>query len=61
MADKLNSKIPDGPLAEKWTKHKSEIHLVSPNNKRKLEICEKKNNFWHFQLMSINQFRKFVF
>ena len=38
MADKLNSKIPDGPLAEKWTKHKSEIHLVSPNNKRKLEI-----------------------
>ena len=38
MADKLISKIPDGPLAEKWTKHKSEIHLVSPNNKRKLEI-----------------------
>ena len=38
MADKLISKIPDGPLAEKWTKRKSEIHLVSPNNKRKLEI-----------------------
>ena len=38
MADKLVSKIPDGPLAEKWTKRKSEIHLVSPNNKRKLEI-----------------------
>ena len=38
MADKLISKIPDGPLAEKWTKHKSEIHLVSPNNKRKLDI-----------------------
>ena len=29
MAEKLNSKIPDGPLAEKWTKRKSEIHLVS--------------------------------
>ena len=38
MADKLISKIPDGPLSEKWTKRKSEIHLVSPNNKRKLEI-----------------------
>src|SRR5574344_2962934 len=38
MADKLLSKIPDGPLAEKWTKHKSEIHLVSQNNKRKLDI-----------------------
>lgn len=39
MADKkLISKIPDGPLAEKWTKRKSEIRLVSPNNKRKLEI-----------------------
>ena len=38
MADKLISKIPDGPLAEKWTRRKSEIRLVSPNNKRKLEI-----------------------
>lgn len=38
MADKLISKIPDGPLSEKWTKRKSEIRLVSPNNKRKLEI-----------------------
>ena len=38
MADKLISKIPDGPLAEKWTKRKSELHLVSPNNRRKLEV-----------------------
>ena len=38
MADKFTSKIPEGPLAQKWTKRKSEIHLVSPNNKRKLEI-----------------------
>ena len=38
MADKLISKIPDGPLEKKWTKRKSEIHLVSPNNKRKLDI-----------------------
>ena len=38
MPDKLISKIPAGPLAEKWTKRKSEISLVSPNNKRKLNI-----------------------
>jgi len=33
-----NSKIPEGPLAEKWSKHKASIKVVSPNNKRKLEI-----------------------
>ena len=39
MADtKLISKIPDGPLAEKWSKRKAEIRIVSPNNKRKLEV-----------------------
>lgn len=38
MADKLISKVPDGPLAEKWTKRKSELRLVNPNNRRKLEI-----------------------
>ena len=38
MSDKLNSKIPEGPLEKKWTRRKSEIRLVSPNNKRKLEI-----------------------
>ena len=34
----LNSKIPEGPLAEKWNKHKASIKVVSPANKRKLEI-----------------------
>ncbi|PID89412.1 MAG: succinate dehydrogenase flavoprotein subunit [Bacteroidia bacterium] len=34
----LNSKIPDGPLAEKWSKHKAAIKVVSPANKRKLDI-----------------------
>jgi succinate dehydrogenase / fumarate reductase flavoprotein subunit len=34
----LNSKIPEGPLAEKWSKHKGAIKVVSPANKRKLEI-----------------------
>ncbi len=38
MDDKLISKVPEGPLAEKWTKHKANIRVVSPANKRKLEI-----------------------
>jgi succinate dehydrogenase / fumarate reductase flavoprotein subunit len=35
---KLESKIPSGPLAQKWTKHKAEIKLVNPANKRKYEV-----------------------
>lgn len=35
---KLESKIPDGPLTEKWTKHKFNLKLVNPANKRKYEI-----------------------
>ena len=35
---KLESKVPEGPLAEKWTKHKSKINLVSPANKRSIDI-----------------------
>ena len=34
----LNSKIPEGPLAEKWTKHKFNIKLVNPANKRKYDV-----------------------
>ncbi|MBL9195231.1 MAG: fumarate reductase/succinate dehydrogenase flavoprotein subunit [Opitutaceae bacterium] len=35
---KLDSKIPSGPLADKWRKHKTEIKLVNPANKRKYEV-----------------------
>jgi succinate dehydrogenase / fumarate reductase flavoprotein subunit len=35
---KLDSKIPEGPLADKWTKHKFDLKLVNPANKRKYEI-----------------------
>lgn len=35
---KLESKIPEGPLAEKWTKHKFNMKLVNPANKRKYEV-----------------------
>ncbi len=34
----LDSKVPSGPLADKWRKHKTEIKLVNPSNKRKYEV-----------------------
>src|ERR1700759_2049077 len=34
----LDAKIPKGPLAEKWSKHKFNLKLVNPANKRKFEI-----------------------
>jgi len=35
---KLDAKIPAGPLAEKWTKHKFNLKLVNPANKRKYDV-----------------------
>ncbi|UII20953.1 fumarate reductase/succinate dehydrogenase flavoprotein subunit [Fulvivirga ligni] len=35
---KLDSKIPEGPIGEKWSKHKFNIKLVNPANKRKYDI-----------------------
>ncbi len=34
----LDSKIPEGPLAEKWNRHKFNIKLVNPANKRKYDV-----------------------
>ena len=34
----LNPKIPKGSLSEKWTNHKSKINLVSPANKRQIDV-----------------------
>ena len=34
----LESKIPKGPLSDKWTNHKSKINLVSPANKRAIDV-----------------------
>ncbi|MDR0429022.1 MAG: fumarate reductase/succinate dehydrogenase flavoprotein subunit [Tannerellaceae bacterium] len=34
----INSKIPKGPLAEKWTNYKAHQKLVNPANKRRLDI-----------------------
>src|SRR6266700_1550590 len=38
MIGPLDSKIPDGPLANKWTNHKDHSRLISPSNRRKFEI-----------------------
>lgn len=35
---KLDAKIPEGPLAEKWTRYKETMNLVAPNVKRNLEV-----------------------
>lgn len=34
----LNSKIPGGPLSQKWSRYKDHQNLVNPSNKRKLDI-----------------------
>ncbi len=35
---KLESKVPEGPLADKWTRYKAEQRLVNPKNKTKLDV-----------------------
>ena len=35
---KLDSKIPEGPVAQKWTNYKNHINLVNPANKRNIDI-----------------------
>jgi succinate dehydrogenase / fumarate reductase, flavoprotein subunit len=34
----IDSKIPEGPMNEKWTNHKFAMKLVNPNNKRKFDV-----------------------
>ena len=34
----LDSKIPDGPIDKKWEKHKFNLKLVNPANKRKYKV-----------------------
>jgi len=35
---KLDARIPEGPIENKWTKHKAEIRLVNPANKRHIDV-----------------------
>jgi succinate dehydrogenase / fumarate reductase flavoprotein subunit len=34
----LNSRVPEGPIKDKWTNHKNKIDLVNPANKRHIDI-----------------------
>ncbi len=34
----LNSKVPEGPIKDKWTNHKNHINLVNPANKRNIDV-----------------------
>lgn len=38
MSYKLQAHIPEGPLADKWTRHKAAIRMVGPANKKKLTV-----------------------
>ena len=35
---KLDAKIPAGPLADKWSRHRNHIKLINPANKRKFDV-----------------------
>ena len=37
-SDTLNSRVPDGPLQQKWDKHRFDLKLVNPANKRKFSV-----------------------
>ena len=34
----LDGKIPDGPLVEKWDRHRMEMKLINPSNRRRFNI-----------------------
>lgn len=38
MSNKLDAKIPEGSISDKWTKYRSTVPLVNPANKRSIEI-----------------------
>ncbi|MDF1837833.1 MAG: fumarate reductase/succinate dehydrogenase flavoprotein subunit [Planctomycetota bacterium] len=38
MSQTLDSKVPSGDLADKWTKHKFDLKLVNPSNRRKFTV-----------------------
>ncbi|MGH9033190.1 MAG: FAD-binding protein, partial [Acidimicrobiia bacterium] len=39
MSDiRLDARVPEGPIAEKWDRHQFDVKLVNPANKRKFEI-----------------------
>ncbi|MFM7869025.1 MAG: hypothetical protein ACKPHU_32795, partial [Planctomycetaceae bacterium] len=37
-SDTLDSRVPAGPLEQKWDKHRFNLKLVNPSNKRKYSV-----------------------
>jgi hypothetical protein len=65
----LDSKIPAGPISEKWSKHKFNLKLVNPANKRKFEVIvvgsglaifESIFLYWIYRNIIINHFLLFI-
>ena len=42
MAKKIDSKIPAGPVPEKWKEYKAHQRLVNPKNKLKLDVLPRR-------------------
>ena len=38
LEETIDARVPDGPIDQKWTRHRNELKLVSPNNKRKYTV-----------------------
>ncbi|MFP3901440.1 MAG: fumarate reductase/succinate dehydrogenase flavoprotein subunit [Acidimicrobiia bacterium] len=38
MIGELNSHVPGGPIEERWTRHRDEMRLVAPNNRRRFHV-----------------------
>ncbi len=38
MIGELNSHVPEGPIAERWTRHKFDMRLVAPHNRRRFDV-----------------------
>ncbi|MEM9383040.1 MAG: FAD-binding protein, partial [Planctomycetota bacterium] len=35
---RLDSKVPSGPMDERWSRHKFDLKLVNPANRRKFDV-----------------------
>ena len=38
MIGELHGQVPDGPLEERWTRHKFDMKLVAPHNRRRFDV-----------------------
>ena len=60
MTKIIDSKIPEGPIAEKWTNYKAHQKLVNPANKRRLDIMNKTKQYmklWRIMIYFTSRLR----